>query len=88
VQDNISSPPGSNGGEFKPAVIKVVREDDGWYVLHNGPIGPFEARKTATDVAVSLVYALREAGVPAEWFAASGTEPRPPANARKVDRAA
>ena len=77
MQDRVSSPPGSNGGEFEPAVVKVTRQDDGWYVIHRGPIGPFFARKTATDVAVGLVNALREAGVPADWLIASEIGPSP-----------
>ena len=75
MQDRISSPPGSNGGDLEPAVVKVIRQDDGWYVVHHGPIGPFFARKTATDIAVGLVSALREAGVPADWLIASDIGP-------------
>jgi hypothetical protein len=47
---------------FEPAVIKVSQEDRGWFVEHQGRIGPFFSKKTATDLAADWVAALRASG--------------------------
>ena len=64
----------ANAGRDR-GVVKVIQKVDGWYVLHDGLIGPFFARKTATDLAVVLVGALRQEGVPAGWYVASELPP-------------
>ena len=47
---------------FEPTVIKVSQEDRGWFVEHDGRIGPFFSKKTATDLAADWVAALRASG--------------------------
>lgn len=48
--------------DLDPGIVKVSREERGWFVEHEGRIGPFFAKKTATDVAADWVAALRAAG--------------------------
>jgi hypothetical protein len=55
------------GAEFDAALIQVVHKPDGWYVFNGELIGPFYARKSATDLAVGLVEALRDTGQAASW---------------------
>jgi hypothetical protein len=43
-------------------VIRVTQEDRGWFVEHQGRIGPFFSKKTATDLAADWVAALRASG--------------------------
>ena len=47
---------------LEPTVIKVSQEDRGWFVEHQGRIGPFFSKKTATDLAADWVAALRASG--------------------------
>ena len=47
---------------LEPVVIKICQEDRGWFVEHQGRIGPFFSKKTATDLAVDWVAALRASG--------------------------
>jgi hypothetical protein len=46
----------------QPIVIKVLQEERGWFVESAIRIGPFFAKKTATDVAADWVQALRASG--------------------------
>jgi hypothetical protein len=46
----------------EPFVIKVLHEERGWFVESAVRIGPFFAKKTATDLAADWVTALRAAG--------------------------
>ena len=50
------------GRALETAVIKVSHEDKGWFVEHEGRIGPFFSKKTATDLAADWVAALRASG--------------------------
>lgn len=46
----------------QPIVIKVSQEERGWFVESAIRIGPFFAKKTATDIAADWVQALRASG--------------------------
>lgn len=46
----------------QPIVIKVLQEERGWFVESAVRIGPFFAKKTATDIAADWVEALRASG--------------------------
>jgi hypothetical protein len=46
----------------EPIVIKVLQEERGWFVESAVRIGPFFAKKTATDIASDWVEALRASG--------------------------
>lgn len=46
----------------KPIVIKVLQEEQGWFVESAVRIGPFFSKKTATDIAADWVEALRASG--------------------------
>jgi hypothetical protein len=46
----------------QPIVIKVLQEERGWFVESAVRIGPFFAKKTATDIAADWVAALRASG--------------------------
>jgi len=46
----------------QPIVIKVLQDERGWFVESAVRIGPFFAKKTATDIAADWVEALRASG--------------------------
>lgn len=46
----------------EPFVIKVLEEERGWFVESTVRIGPFFAKKTATDLAADWVTAIRASG--------------------------
>jgi hypothetical protein len=54
--------PSRKGDELDTALIQAVRKPDGWYVFTGDLIGPFYTRKSATDLGVGLVEALRDTG--------------------------
>ena len=64
-QPSPEASPRSETAEAAPVVIRVLQEDHGWFVENAGRIGPFFAKKTATDLAADWVAALRASGVPA-----------------------
>jgi hypothetical protein len=67
MSENNSWPPLRKGDEPDIAQIQVIHKADGWYVFNGDLIGPFYARKSATDLAVGLVEALRDTGRAASW---------------------
>jgi hypothetical protein len=69
-------------------IIRVIRKEDRWYVVHHFPIGPFSTRKTAIDLADALVAALRELGLPAIWYVSSESAPNLGAEVQKIEDAA
>jgi hypothetical protein len=46
----------------EPVIIKVCQEERGWFVESAVRIGPFFAKKTATDLAADWVAAIRASG--------------------------